>query len=58
MRHIVVRSIMALAWIGVGVFGLVTGKGESSIFSIIMGLVFGYSAYVMWKKNREESKND
>lgn len=56
MRHIVVRGIMGLVWIGVGVFGLLTGKGESSIFSILIGAAFCYSSFSMWKKSREDNK--
>ena len=56
MRHMVFRGIMGLVWIGVGVFGLVTGKGDFSIFSILMGGAFCFSAMSMWKKSKKEDK--
>ncbi len=51
MRHMIIRGIMGLIWAAAGVFMLATGKSEGA-FSILMGAVFGYSAYTMWKKNK------
>lgn len=48
MRHVYIRSILALIWVAVGIVSV-------NIFFILMGLVFLYSAYAVWKKEKSDN---
>ena len=56
MRHIIVRSILGLVWIIVGVAGFVSGRIENGLFCSVMGALFLFTAFKMWKKNRQNEK--
>ena len=56
MRHIIVRSILGFVWIIVGIAGLAMGRIENGIFCSVMGVAFLFTAFRMWKKNRQNEK--
>ena len=56
MRHIIVRSILGIVWIIVGIAGLAMGRLENGIFCSVMGALFLFTAFRMWKKNRQNEK--
>lgn len=56
MRHIIVRSILGIIWIIVGVVGFATAKVENGLFCSVMGVLFLFTAFRMWKKNRQNEK--
>lgn len=47
MRHVYIRSILALVWMAAAIVG-------GNIFFVVMGLMFLYSAYAVWKKEKHE----
>ena len=56
MRHIIVRSILGIIWIIVGVVGFTTAKVENGLFCSVMGVLFLFTAFKMWKKNKQGEK--
>lgn len=46
MKHVYCRIAMTLLWVVVGVISM------NPLF-LIVGAVFGWSAYDLWKKNRD-----
>lgn len=56
MRHIIVRSILGIIWIIVGVVGFATAKVENGLFCSVMGVLFLFTAFKMWKKNKQGEK--
>lgn len=57
MRHIVIRSIMALVWVGASVAGFVNGNKGLAIVYAIVGVVFGLNAWKQYKKLKEDGEN-
>lgn len=51
MRHVYIRSILALIWLGAAIVSGMSGNLEMSAIYVILGGVFLYSAYSTWKKN-------
>lgn len=47
MRHVYIRSILALVWVAVGIVSV-------NMLFILMGLVFLYSAHAVWKKEKND----
>ncbi len=56
MRHIIIRTIMALVWIAAAIVSLTKGNTQSFILGLIMGIAFGGSALMMIKKNKKATK--
>lgn len=54
MRHIIIRSIMGLVWIGSGVAMAIQGQGTNAILPSVVGAAFLYSAVTMWKKRNKD----
>lgn len=50
MRHIVIRSIMALVWVGTAVASLVSGNTLMALVYGAIGVVFGLNAWKQYKK--------
>ena len=47
MRHVLIRSIMALVWLAAAIV-------SGGALYVVMGIVFLVSAYSGWKKERNE----
>lgn len=53
MRHIYIRGILGFIWLAAAIFCSVSGSLEMAFLYLILCEVFLYSAYGMWKKNRD-----
>ena len=53
MRHIYIRGIIGLIWLAAAIVSGVSGKFEMSALYAILGGVFLYSAYITWKKDKD-----
>ena len=53
MRHVYIRGILALIWLAAAVVSGMSGNLEWAGLYILMGGVFGYSAYATWTKERK-----
>ncbi|MEZ3433669.1 MAG: hypothetical protein K1W34_03400 [Lachnospiraceae bacterium] len=50
MRHIYIRFFLGVLWAVCAVISGVTGRFEMAGLYVLLGGVFLYSAYTMWKK--------
>lgn len=57
MRHVYIRGILALIWLVVALISGVSGNLEMAALYIIIGALFFYSAYSMWK-NEKRNKGE
>lgn len=55
MRHVIIRSIIALAWLVVAVVSVIKQDFSMTAFYFIIGVVFGYFAYSAWRNKKDES---
>ncbi len=53
MRHVWVRSILALIWLAAAVVSGLSGNIEMTLIYVIIGGVFLYFAYTTWRKKGE-----
>ncbi len=53
MRHVYIRGIMGLIWLAVAVISGISGSLETAGLYVILSGVFLYSAYAVWKKERD-----
>lgn len=54
MRHVYIRGIMALIWVAVAIVTGVSGSFEMALLYGLIGGVFLYNAYSLWKKEKDE----
>ena len=54
MRHICIRCILALVWIGAAIVCGLSGSVETTAVYVIVGGVFLYSAYSAWNKMKKD----
>lgn len=54
MRHVYIRGILALIWIAVGIVSVISGALGMAALYMIIGGVFLYSAYSVWRKENDE----
>ena len=52
MRHVYIRGILALVWLAAAIFSGGRGSVEMAAFYTLLGGVCLYSAYAVWKKER------
>ena len=50
MRHVYIRGIVGLIWLVAAIASAISGKFEMTLFYVILGGMFLYSAYATWKK--------
>lgn len=58
MRHVTIRSILALIWLAAAVVSGISGNLEWAGLYVLMGAAFGYSAYATWKKEKNGKKGN
>jgi len=60
MRHVYFRAGLALLWLVAAIVSAVSGRWELMVLYMVLGGVFGYSAYTLWKKSKtvEEEGSD
>lgn len=53
MRHVYVRGILSLIWLGAAVVSGIKGNFEMAALYVLLGGAFVYSAYAAWKKDKD-----
>lgn len=53
MHHVYIRGIIGLIWLTAAIVSGLSGHFEMSVFYIILGGAFWYSAYTTWKKDKD-----
>lgn len=53
MRHIWIRGILSLLWLGAAIVSGASGRLETAALYCLMGGMFFYSAYAAWKKEQD-----
>ncbi len=53
MRHVYIRGIMGLIWLAAAIVSGMSGNFEMGTLYTILGGIFLYSAYTMWKKDKK-----
>lgn len=54
MRHIMIRSMLALIWLAAAIYSGMSGRIEMCLLYVIMSGAFAYSAYRVWKSGKDE----
>lgn len=57
MRHVYIRGILALIWLVVALISGISGNLEMAALYIIIGALFLYSTYSIWK-NEKKNKGE
>lgn len=57
MRHVYIRSILALIWLTAAIVSGVSGNLAMAVLYTVMGGVFLYSTYSIWKKEKNEKED-
>ena len=52
MRHVYIRGILGLIWLAAAIVS-VSSNSQMAVLYIILGGVFLYSAFVTWKKEKD-----
>lgn len=50
MRHFYFRLIFAIVWLVCAVVGVMNANFSFAVLYALLGIVFGWSAYLVWKK--------
>lgn len=53
MRNVYIRGIIALVWLAVAFIIGISGNLEMTALYIVIGVLFLYSTYSMWKKEKK-----
>lgn len=53
MRHAYIRGILFLIWLVVAMVSGISGNLEMALLYAVIGFAFLYSAYSMWKKEKD-----
>jgi hypothetical protein len=53
MRHVYIRSMLSLIWFVTAIVCGISGNLEMAVLYVGIGLGFLYSAYAMWKKEKD-----
>ncbi len=56
MRHCYFRILMGLVWMVAAVVSVMNGKLSMAAMYGILGVVFFYTAYTIWKKERADRR--
>ena len=54
MRHVYIRGIFSVIWLAAAVISAFTGSFETAALYILLGGVFFYSAYTMWRREKDQ----
>ena len=54
MRHVYIRGIMGLIWMAAAIVTGISGNFEMALFYVVLGGVFLYNAYGVWKKENDK----
>jgi hypothetical protein len=54
MRHVYIRGMIGIVWLAVAVVSIGSGNVAMAALYVILSGVFLYSAYGIWKKERDK----
>lgn len=52
MRHIYIRGFFSIIWLAAAIISALSGSFETAGLYILLGGIFFYSAYTMWRKEK------
>lgn len=53
MRHVYIRGLLGVIWLAAAVVSGISGSIEMAVLYVILGGVFLYSAYTIWKQEKD-----
>lgn len=53
MRHVYIRGLLGIIWLAAAVISGISGSIEMAVLYVILGGVFLYSAYTIWKQEKD-----
>lgn len=53
MRHIYIRGIFGIIWLAAAVMSALSGSIETAALYIVLSGIFFYSAYAMWRREKD-----
>ena len=54
MRHFYFRLIFGIIWLAVAIVSVVKANISSAVLYVVLGIIFLWSAYSFWKKEKEK----
>ena len=54
MRHFFIRLVFSIVWIAAAVVSAVSANISFAILYAVLGIVFLWSAYSIWKKEKDK----
>lgn len=54
MRHVYMRGILSLIWLAAAVISGMSGNFAMTGLNVILGVAFLYSAFDVWKKEKDK----
>lgn len=57
MRHFCFRLILGIVWLAAAVFSAVRANISFAALYAVLGIVFLWSAYSIWKKEKKDKDN-
>lgn len=54
MRHFYIRLVIGVVWLIAAVVSGVTANIPFAVLYVVLGIVFLYSAYTIWKKEKNK----
>lgn len=58
MRHAVIRGILTVIWLAAAVVSGLAGNCQTAALYVILGILFLYSAYSIWKKEKAGGRKE
>lgn len=56
MRHFYIRLVIGVVWLIAAVVSGVTANIPFAVLYVVLGIVFLYSAYTIWKKEKNKRR--
>lgn len=57
MRHFYFRLILGIVWLAAAIFSVVNANILFAVLYVILGVVFLWSAFSIWKKEKKDKDN-
>lgn len=54
MRHVYIRGFLALVWLAAAIISGISGNIPTAGLYILLGVVFFYSAFQTWKREKAD----
>lgn len=56
MRHFYFRIVLGIAWLFAAIVSMMNVNISFSALNVVIGIVFLYSAYSIWKKEKDNRR--